>query len=259
MGILNVTPDSFFDGGNYTQTAQIVKQANTMLEQGATFIDIGGYSSKPGTTEVTQEEELKRVIPAIEAILTHFPETLISIDTFRSEVAQKAIEKGACMINDISAGSMDNKMFNTVKELQVPYCIMHMQGTPQTMQLNPTYENVVNDVFYYLAKKIQELNELGVNDVLIDVGFGFGKTIEQNYELLQNLDYFSSLKAPILTGISRKSMIYKTLGISPEEALNGTSVLHGIALTKGTNLLRVHDVKEAMEAITLFEKLPYNE
>ncbi len=259
MGILNVTPDSFYDGGNYLLESDILQQSKNMLLEGATIIDIGGYSSKPGAKEVSEEEELNRVIPAIKIIIKKYPETIISIDTFRSEVAKKAIEAGASIINDISAGELDSNMFNTVKQLQVPYCIMHMKGTPQTMQKEPKYDNVVTDVYQYLHKKVTELNRLGINDVIIDLGFGFGKTIEHNYELLANLSHFKSLNSPILVGISRKSMIYKTLGISSKEALNGTTALNSIALQNGGNILRVHDVKEAAEVISLNNKLTENE
>lgn len=255
MGILNVTPDSFFDGGNYVDSENILNKASQMIEEGATLLDIGGYSSKPGAKEVSLEEELTRVIPAIELIIKEFPEVLISVDTFRSEVARQAIETGACMINDISAGEMDSKMYKTVRELQVPYCIMHMQGTPQTMQKNPTYENVVIEVFRSLSQKVEKLKKMGVNDILIDPGFGFGKKVEHNYELLQNLEHFKLINLPILVGVSRKSMIYKTLNSSPQKALNGTTALNSFALQNGANVLRVHDVKEAMEVVSLFNKL----
>ena len=259
MGILNVTPDSFFDGGNYELESDILQQTKTMLHEGATIIDVGGYSSKPGAEEVSEQEELNRVIPAIETLLKNYPETIISIDTFRSKVAIKAVKAGASIINDISAGEMDSNMFNTVKQLQVPYCIMHMKGTPQNMQKEPKYDNVVTEVYQYLHKKVAELNRLGVNDIIIDLGFGFGKTIEHNYELLAHLSNFKSLNCPVLVGISRKSMIYKTLGVSAIEALNGTTALHSIALQSGGNILRVHDVKEAAEVIFLNNKLNENE
>ncbi len=259
MGILNVTPDSFFDGGNYTHSEAILNKATQLINEGATILDIGGYSSKPDAKEVSLTEELERVIPAIELITKQFPDVLISIDTFRSEVARQAVEAGACMVNDISAGELDTEMFQTIRELQVPYCIMHMQGTPQTMQKNPEYNNVVNEVFYSLAEKVEELKKLGINDIIIDPGFGFGKTLEHNFELLNNLEHFNLLKLPILAGISRKSMIYKTLNISPQEALNGTTVLNSFALQNGANILRVHDAKEAIETIELYKKLKENE
>lgn len=259
MGILNVTPDSFYDGGNYLDSEQILQRARSIISQGGTFIDIGGYSSKPGAEHISEEEELARVIPAIELIIKEIPEALISIDTFRSKVAIEAVKAGACMVNDISAGELDATMFTTLRELQVPYCIMHMQGTPQTMQQNPVYENVVTEVYFYLAKKIERLTQLGVNDVIIDLGFGFGKTIQQNYKLLHELSYFSSLNKPILCGVSRKSMIYKTLNISPEESLNGTTTLNSFSLMNGANILRVHDVTEAIQTIKLYTKLTNHE
>lgn len=259
MGILNVTPDSFYDGGNYLDSEQILQRVRSIISQGGTFIDIGGYSSKPGAKHISEEEELARVIPAIELIIKEIPEALISIDTFRSKVAIEAVKAGACMVNDISAGELDATMFTTLRELQVPYCIMHMQGTPQTMQQNPVYENVVTEVYFYLAKKIEKLTQLGVNDVIIDLGFGFGKTIQQNYKLLHELSYFSSLNKPILCGVSRKSMIYKTLNISPEESLNGTTTLNSFSLMNGANILRVHDVAEAIQTIKLYTKLTNHE
>lgn len=255
MGILNVTPDSFYDGGNYNLENEILARAKEIIDQGATLIDIGGYSSRPGAKHITLTEELERVIPAIRLILSKFPEALISVDTFRSQVARESIEAGACMINDISAGEMDSNMFETIRELQVPYCIMHMKGTPQNMQKNPSYKNVTEEVMYDLAKKVEQLHELGVNDIIIDPGFGFGKTIDHNYELLKNLSFFKNLNKAILIGVSRKSMIYKTLGITPQESLNGTTALHSFSLQNGGNILRVHDVKEALETITLFQKL----
>lgn len=259
MGILNVTPDSFYDGGNLVNEQKIIEKAGEMIADGATILDIGGYSSKPGAAEVSQEEEMSRVIPAISAISKKYPEAIISIDTFRSEVAKKAIEAGACMVNDISAGELDANMFATISQLQVPYCLMHMQGKPQNMQDNPEYTNVLTEVYYSLSEKIEKLKKLGVNDLIIDVGFGFGKSIEHNFELLNNLDYFNTLNLPILAGVSRKSMIYKTLNSSPSEALNGTTALHSFALMKGANILRVHDVKEAKETITLYIKLTQND
>lgn len=255
MGILNVTPDSFYDGGNLSNQNDIIAKAGQMLRDGATILDIGGYSSKPGAKEVSEEEELIRVIPTIQLIVKEFPEAIISIDTFRSSVARESIRAGASIINDISAGELDSNMFTTVKELQVPYCLMHMQGNPQNMQNKPTYKNVVTEVFYSLADKVEKLKELGVNDILIDPGFGFGKTIEHNYEILNNLNHFSWLNLPILVGVSRKSMIHKVLNISPSEALNGTTALHSFALLGGANILRVHDVKEAKETIMLYTKL----
>ncbi|MEN8828383.1 MAG: dihydropteroate synthase [Flavobacteriales bacterium] len=259
MGILNVTPDSFYDGGNLSNEDKIIAKADQMLKEGATILDIGGYSSKPGAEEVSEEEEIERVVPAIKQIISQFPDSIISIDTFRSAVAIEAVNAGASIINDISAGDLDPHMFATVRELQVPYCIMHMQGNPKTMQENPTYENVVTDVFFSLSKKVELLKKMGVNDILIDPGFGFGKTIEHNYEILNNLNHFSLMNLPVLVGVSRKSMIYKILQNRPTEALNGTTALNSFALTKGANILRVHDVKEAQETIYLFNKLTQNE
>lgn len=258
MGILNITPDSFFDGGKYKKLDDFLAHTDIMISEGASFIDIGAYSSRPGAKHISEEEELKRISPVVEAVQKAFPETLISIDTFRSNVARICIEKGAHIINDISAGKMDPDMFNTIAELQVPYIMMHMKGTPQTMQLNPTYENISTEVMKFFADKIFELRKLGVNDIITDVGFGFGKTIDHNYELLANLELFQSLGVPSLVGVSRKSMIYKLFNSSAKEALNGTTAVHTVALMKGANILRVHDVKEAVEAIKVTEKIKSN-
>ena len=259
MGILNITPDSFFDGGKFSSDANILKHTEKMLSEGATFIDVGGYSSRPNAQHISEDEELKRVIPVVELLIKKFPEVLISIDTFRSNVATKCVNIGACMINDISAGNMDVKMFTTVAKLQVPYIIMHMQGTPQTMQKSPKHVDIVHEVIYYFSKKINELHALNVNDIIIDVGFGFGKTPEQNYELLKNLSLLKNLEVPILTGISRKSMLYKLLDITTAMALNATTVANTIALMNGTNILRVHDVKEAVEAIIIVNTIESKE
>lgn len=255
MGILNLTPDSFFDGGKYNDEQLIVNKVQKMLDEGAKIIDIGGYSSRPGATEVSETEELNRVIPIIELLVNKFSDIIISIDTFRSEVAKQAITAGAAIINDISAGNMDDKMFATVKKLQVPYIIMHMQGTPETMQENPTYNNVTIEVIDFFAKKINELNQLGVNDIIIDPGFGFGKTLEHNYELLNKLEQFELLETPLMVGFSRKSMINKVLNTAPTEALNGTTVLNTLALSKGANIIRVHDVLEAKQVVELYKTL----
>lgn len=255
MGILNCTPDSFFDGGKYKSESDILHQVEKMLDEGATFIDIGAYSSKPGADFVSEEEELQRLLPIIDLVLKHFPETLLSVDTFRSNVAHNAIENGAVMINDISAGMLDEDMLETVAKLQVPYVMMHMKGNPQTMQSMTNYEDVVKEMMYYFSERINKARSFGLNDVIIDPGFGFAKTLEQNYEILQKLDYFNNLELPMLVGISRKSMIYKILENSPQEALNGTTVLNTIALQKGAKILRVHDVKEAMECVALVEML----
>ena len=251
MGIINATPDSFFDGGMHNSVQKVLLQAEKHLNEGAGFLDIGGYSSRPGADDVSLEDELKRVIDPIKAIKDRFPEAVISIDTFRAEVARQAIAAGALMVNDISAGEDDPDMFETIKDLQVPYIIMHKQGSPKTMQENPTYDEVTLDVAKYLSGRVLKLNEIGVNDVMIDPGFGFGKTVEQNYQLLRELDHFKRFELPILIGISRKSMINKVLGTKPENALNGTTALHMVALQKGAHILRVHDVKHAKQAIKL--------
>ncbi len=251
MGILNVTPDSFFDGGKYNDQNAILSQVGKMLDEGATFIDIGAYSSRPGAKHISEEEELNRISPIIKLLITEFPSILISVDTFRSKIAEQCVQNGACMVNDISAGSMDQDMFSTIAKLQVPYIIMHMQGAPQTMQTNPVYDNIVKDVLFYFSKKISELHSLGVNDIIADVGFGFGKTIEHNYELLSHLELFKNLEVPMLVGVSRKSMLYKPLNISAKEALNATTSANTIALLNGANILRVHDVKEAMETLKI--------
>jgi dihydropteroate synthase len=251
MGILNCTPDSFFDGGKYNSATAIVNQVEKMLSEGATFIDIGAYSSRPGAKHISEEEELNRILPVIKLLVSEFPAIIISVDTFRSNVAEQCIQSGACMINDISAGDMDLNMFPMIAKLQVPYIMMHMQGTPQNMQQNPTYENVVTDVLYYFSKKIAELHNLGVNDIITDVGFGFGKTVSHNYELLKHLALFKNLEAPMLAGLSRKGMLYKPLGITAESALNATTAANTVALLNGASILRVHDVKEAVETVKI--------
>lgn len=253
MGILNITPDSFYDGGNLTNEHLILAQAEKMLKEGATFLDIGGYSSRPGAEEVSETEELQRVIPAVESILKKFPKALISIDTFRSEVAKKCVKAGAVMVNDISAGNLDSNMMKTVAALKVPYVMMHMKGNPKTMTSLADYKNVTKEVLFYFSEKLAEVRALGINDLIVDSGFGFAKTRQHSFELLNNLELFKSLEVPLLVGISRKSMIYKTLQTTPEEALNGTTALNSIALLKGANILRVHDVKEAIECVTLLE------
>lgn len=252
MGILNVTPNSFFDGGKYKNESEIRSQVEKILNEGATFIDIGAYSSKPNADFVSEAEELERIVPIVNLILEHFPETLISIDTFRSEVAKACIENGAAIINDISAGNLDDKMLETIAKYNVPYMMMHMRGTPQTMQSMTNYENIVKEILFYFSEKVAKARSLGINDLIVDPGFGFAKTIEQNYEVLQKLDLFSILELPILVGFSRKSMIYKPLNSNAENALNGTTVLNSIGLTKGAKILRVHDVKEAKECVALY-------
>ena len=255
MGILNVTPNSFFDGGKYKTESVILSQVGKMLTDGATFIDVGAYSSKPSAEFVSEKEELNRIVPVVNLILEKFPDSLISIDTFRSEVAKVCLENGAAIINDISAGNLDDKMLETIAKYNVPYIMMHMRGTPQTMQTMTNYDNIIKEMLFYFSQRIAEARSLGINDLIIDPGFGFAKTLEQNYEVLQKLELFEMLELPLLAGFSRKSMIYKTLHSTAEEALNGTSVLNTIALTKGAKILRVHDVKEAMECVTLFNKL----
>jgi dihydropteroate synthase len=255
MGIINVTPDSFYDGGATTSESLILQQATRMLQDGATFLDVGGYSSRPDATDISEEEEITRVIPAISAILKEFPEALISIDTFRSKVAKAAIHAGACMVNDISAGSLDTHMLSTVATAQIPYIMMHMRGTPQNMNIHTDYKNITKEVLFYFSERIAAARSFNINDIIVDPGFGFAKTTDQNFELLNHLALFETLKTPLLAGLSRKSMIYKTLHISAKEALNGTTALHMVALEKGANILRVHDVKEATECIKLFEQL----
>jgi dihydropteroate synthase len=258
MGILNVTPDSFFDGGKYKDESGILNQVETMLKHKATFIDIGGYSSRPNADDVSENEELSRVLPVIELILKHFPETLISIDTFRSEVAKQSIKAGAALVNDISAGKLDDNMLATVGELSVPYIMMHMKGNPKTMQQQTQYNDLTKEVLSYFAERIAAAHKEKINDIIIDPGFGFAKTIEQNFELLNQLELLQLADQPILAGISRKSMIYKTLNSTSREALNGTTALHMVALQKGAKILRAHDVKEALECVTLFNKLKSN-
>ncbi len=253
MGILNVTPNSFFDGGKYFDENAILQQAEKMLNEGATFIDVGAYSSKPNAAFVSEEDEIRRLIPIVELLVTEFPEIILSIDTFRSPAAEKAIEAGAAIINDISAGSLDTEMMSTVAKLQVPYIMMHMKGTPNTMQSLTQYEDILKEMLFYFAQKIKKARSLGINDLIVDPGYGFAKTTEQNFEVLQKSELFQMLELPILAGLSRKSMIYKTLNSTPQEALNGTTVLNTLALTKGASILRVHDVKEAMETIALFD------
>lgn len=253
MGIINFTPDSFFKESRKENIDMVLQAAGRMLHEGAAILDVGGQSTRPGSKRVSAEEELKRTIPAIEAIANAFPKAIISVDTFYAKVAEEAVAAGASIINDVSAGTIDNKLISTVGKLNVPYVLMHMQGDPQTMQQNPVYKNVVLDVFDYLNFKIKTLTEAGIKDIIIDPGFGFGKTIEQNLEILHQLDYFKKLDCPLLIGLSRKATIYKTLGITAEEALNGTTVFNTISLLKGAHILRVHDVKEAVEVVKLVQ------
>nr|WP_299345309.1 dihydropteroate synthase [Allomuricauda sp.] len=258
MGILNLTPDSFYDGGKYKNEKAILGQVESMLSHGATFIDMGAYSSRPGAEHVPENEEMLRMLPILELVLKHFPETLISIDTFRASVAGKCLEIGAALINDISAGNLDVDMFDTISNYQAPYIMMHLKGTPQSMQKKAVYDDLIKDLLFYFSQKMNLAESKKINDIIIDPGFGFAKTREQNYHLLNHLDLFQTLKKPILIGLSRKSMIYKILETSPQEALNGTTALHAVALLKGVHILRVHDVKEAMECVKLIENLKAN-
>lgn len=256
MGILNVTPDSFFDGGRYLDETAILRQSEKMLQEGATILDIGGASTRPGAHEVDEREEMQRVIPSIALILKHFPDTLISVDTWRASVASAAVDAGAGIVNDVSAGNLDPNMFQSVAGLDVPYILMHMQGSPDTMQKHPHYEDVVTEVLDFFIRRIEKLRGLGVKDIVIDPGFGFGKTVAHNYALLKHLHVFRNvLGLPVLVGLSRKGMICKPLRIKPENALNGTSALHMVALQQGACILRVHDVREAVEVIKLWELL----
>ncbi|GAA4112690.1 dihydropteroate synthase [Aquimarina addita] len=254
MGILNLTPDSFYDGGKYKNESQILKQVEKMLTEGATLIDIGAYSSRPGADHITEQEEEKRILPVIKLILSQFPDSILSIDTFRSMIAEKCILAGAAIINDISAGSLDDRMMTTVAELQVPYIMMHMKGNPKTMKSLDQYTDLLYEIQLYFSKKVAEARKKGVHDIIIDPGFGFAKHTDQNFELLQKMELLGLQGLPILAGISRKSMIYKTLGIQPEQSLNGTTVLNTVALLNGASILRVHDVKEAMECIKLVDR-----
>lgn len=254
MGILNLTPDSFYDGGRNNDPVSALKKAEKMLAESSDILDLGAYSSRPGAEHISEQEELERLIPIVKAIVKEFPEAILSIDTFRSAVAKGAVNEGAHIINDISAGEMDAKMFETIAALRVPYILMHMKGTPQNMTGLTDYTNLITDVCYYFAVKIDQLKQLGVKDLIVDPGFGFAKTPDQSFELLKNLDFLKITGHPILAGLSRKSMIYKTLGTDAENSLSGTIAANTIALMKGANLLRVHDVKAAREAITIFEK-----
>jgi dihydropteroate synthase len=256
MGILNVTPDSFYDGGKYIKPEHILEQTKKMLNEGADIIDIGAYSSKPGAAEISQKEEENRLLPTLDLIRTNFPDAILSVDTFRSEIADKVISTyNVQIINDISGGEADKEMFDCIAEHQRGYILMHMKGTPQNMQQLTHYDDLISEITDYFSVKIQQLQNCGVKDIIIDPGFGFAKTLEQNFQLLKNLNYFKLFDKPILAALSRKSMIWKTLNSSPEEALNGTTVLNTIALLNGANILRVHDVKEAREIIQLNQAL----
>ena len=256
MGILNLTPDSFFSGSrSETSKEMLILKASQMIQEGADILDLGGYSTRPGASEVTEEEEIKRVIPAVEWIAEAFPSVLISVDTFRSNVARAAVLAGAHLVNDISAGNLDSKMLETVGQLDVPYIAMHMRGNPKTMLEKTNYSDILVEIMNYFSEKVASCKANGIKDIIVDPGFGFAKTVEQNFEILRNLEYFLALSLPILVGVSRKSMIYKTLGISPEEALNGSTALHMYALCKGANILRVHDITEAKETLNLYKQL----
>lgn len=256
MGILNVTPDSFYDGGRFSDSKAILVQVGKMLKEGATFIDLGAYSSRPGAAPVSRENELKRLLPTVELLITRFPKILLSIDTFRSSVAEQCLQIGATMINDISAGKIDENMLPTIAKFNVPYIMMHMRGTPQSMQSQIDYDDVLKNVLFYFSERLVKARALKINDIIVDPGFGFAKTLAQNYELLHYLDLLQSLEVPVLAGLSRKSMIYKPLNLNAEQALNGTTALNMIALVKGAKILRVHDVREAMECVQLYNQLP---
>lgn len=255
MGILNITPDSFYDGGQFKDSKSILVQTEKLISEGATFVDVGAYSSRPGANFVSENEELHRIIPVVELILKHFPKTLISIDSFRANVIRECVNAGAVISNDISAGHLDDQMMKTIGELGIPYIMMHMRGTPQTMQNLTHYDHLITEIFSYFSERVQLAKQHKIMDVVIDPGFGFAKTLSQNYELLGKLEFFQNLNCPILCGVSRKSMIYKTLNCLPKEALNGTTALNMVALINGTNILRVHDVKEALECVKLFNQL----
>ena len=256
MGILNTTPDSFYDKSRTQTTEEIDQRIATILEEGGKIIDVGGYSSRPNAADISAEEEKQRLMPALQHLKNHYPEAIVSVDTFRSDIARWAVEAyGVAMINDISGGLMDNKMFETIAKLQIPYILTHTSGTPQTMQQNTDYRDLIEEIMLYFADKLRTLQLLGVNDIIIDPGFGFGKTIDQNYQLMRSLPEFQLLERPLLVGVSRKSMIYNYLNCSVEDSLHGTTILHTFALINGSNILRVHDVKPAVEAIKIVSKL----
>ena len=258
MGVINLTPDSFYDGGKLTSEKEILLQANKMLQEGATFLDLGAYSSRPGAQFVSEKEEIHRLLPVIKILLNEFPETLLSIDTFRSNVANESIYAGASLINDISAGTLDDHMFKIIAQHQVPYVMMHMRGTPETMMQNTDYTDLTKEVIYYFSERIAKARSFGINDLIADPGFGFSKTLDQNYELFNDLELFRYLNVPLLIGISRKSMIQKKIKTTAADSLNGTTALHAIAIQKGVSILRVHDVKEAFETINLLQNLKFH-
>ena len=255
MGVLNITPDSFYDGGRYKDAKSILNQTEKLISEGATFLDIGAYSSRPGADFISENEELKRIVPVVELIQKNNPDVLISIDSFRAKVIRECVSAGAVISNDISAGKLDPDMIKTVGEFGVPYIMMHMRGTPQTMKNHTTYQHLINEIYAYFSKQIELARQHNITDIIIDPGFGFAKTLAQNYELLNQMEFFKNLNCPILTGVSRKSMIYKVLGCTANEALNGTTALNMVALMNGACILRVHDVKEAVECIKLFNQL----
>lgn len=258
MGVINLTPDSFYDGGKLTSEKEILLKANKMLQEGATFLDLGAYSSRPGAQFVSEKEEIHRLLPVIKILLNEFPETLLSIDTFRSNVANESIYAGASLINDISAGTLDDHMFKIIAQHQVPYVMMHMRGTPETMMQNTDYTDLTKEVIYYFSERIAKARSFGINDLIVDPGFGFSKTLDQNYELFNDLELFRYLNVPLLIGISRKSMIQKKIKTTAADSLNGTTALHAIAIQKDVSILRVHDVKEAFETINLLQNLKFH-
>ncbi len=255
MGILNVTQNSFYDGGKWNTVDKMLGHVENMISDGATCIDVGAYSSKPNAEFITEEQEISQILPVIKLLVEKFPDIIISVDTFRAEVAEACVAHGAAMVNDISAGNLDQEMLPTIAKLQVPYIMMHMRGTPKTMQSLTNYDNIIKEVLLYFSEKIATARALGINDIIVDPGYGFSKTLTQNYELLQQSELLKLLELPILVGVSRKSMVYKALDTTAENSLNGTTFLHAIALTKGASILRVHDVKEAVEAVKLFNLL----
>jgi dihydropteroate synthase len=259
MGIINTTPDSFYEVSRTSNMDDLLRRAEKMIKEGAAILDVGGQSTRPNSQRISEEEELKRVVPAIQAIHERFPEQIISVDSFYAKVAVAAVDAGACIVNDVSAGSLDEALLPAVAQLQVPYVLMHIKGNPQTMQQNPSYENVTLEVFDFLSFKLDELVRMGINDIIIDPGFGFGKTAGHNFTLVSELSFFTRLNKPLMVGLSRKATVYKTLGITPAEALNGTTVLHTMALLNGATILRVHDVKEAVEAIRLVQAVKEKE
>ena len=259
MGILNVTPDSFYSGSRMQTQEEIAARARQIIDEGASIIDIGAYSSRPNAEHITAEEEMNRLRTGLEIVNRNHPDAIVSVDTFRADVAEQCVEEyGVAIVNDIAAGEMDNRMFETVARLGVPYIMMHMQGTPQNMQQHPHYDNLLKEVFLYFAQKVQQLRDMGMKDIILDPGFGFGKTVEHNYELLAHLEEFRIFELPLLVGVSRKSMIYRLLGNTPQDALNGTTVLDTICLLKGADILRVHDVREAVETVKIVEAMRRN-